>query len=64
MAALCGLSFLLFITLPASAQYNYTIEDPLRGATIEEGVNTDFWEPWIGAPGAGGASETGYATIS
>jgi hypothetical protein len=41
--------------IPAETPYRYTIVDSLRSE-----VDYAFWEPWIGPPGNGGASETGY----
>ncbi len=58
------LTFSATVTPAWAAQYNYIINDPLAGATLTAGVDHDFWVPWIGPSGIGGASETGYFSIS
>lgn len=54
---------MLFAQGANSATYNYRIADPMVGTSLAD-LNTSFWEPWIGDPGTGGASETGYVSIS
>ena len=54
---------MLFAEGAVSATYNYQVTDPMVGTLLTD-LNTAFWEPSIGPPGIGGASETGYASIS
>ncbi len=54
---------MLFANVAVSATYNYQITDPMVGTSLTD-LNTAFWEPWIGFPGSGGTSETGYVVIS